>query len=401
MQFGRRVCPIPPARRSGWPARTVPVRAGLSVSVSECPISRRRCRGHHHKSGDSAVPTRRDRLVCGCRSGDSAQKACPKGTRGVDVWGLHPRNRGSDEGVRRLRRREWRQSARRARHDPCADRPERRRQDHLLQPADQVPAADPRPHHLQGRRTSPRWRRPTSRGSAWCARSRSRRCSRISPCWRTCASRCSASAAARSTSGARRACSTSYNERALALIDDVGLPSFVDITAVELPYGRKRALEIATTLALDPEMLLLDEPTAGMGHEDIDRIAALIKTRRRRPHRADGRAQSQRSSSNLCRPHHRADARPHAGRRRLRDGVEQSGGARGLYGDRPCLMCRAARCSRSKDLQAWYGESHILHGVELRRAPGRGGDAARPQRRRQDHDAEVDHGHRRQAHAAR
>ena len=50
-----------------------------------------------------------------------------------------------------------------------------------------------------------------------------------------------------------------------------------ELTAVELPYGRKRALEIATTLALDPEMLLLDEPTAGMGHEDIDRIAALIK----------------------------------------------------------------------------------------------------------------------------
>ena len=48
-------------------------------------------------------------------------------------------------------------------------------------------------------------------------------------------------------------------------------------TAVELPYGRKRALEIATTLALDPEMLLLDEPTAGMGHEDIERITALIK----------------------------------------------------------------------------------------------------------------------------
>jgi branched-chain amino acid transport system ATP-binding protein len=46
---------------------------------------------------------------------------------------------------------------------------------------------------------------------------------------------------------------------------------------VELPYGRKRALEIATTLALDPEMMLLDEPTAGMAHEDVDRISALIK----------------------------------------------------------------------------------------------------------------------------
>ncbi|MCW5682343.1 MAG: ABC transporter ATP-binding protein [Xanthobacteraceae bacterium] len=69
-----------------------------------------------------------------------------------------------------------------------------------------------------------------------------------------------------------------YNDRARALINDVGLSAFVNIPAVELPYGRKRALEIATTLALDPEMLLLDEPTAGMGHEDIDRIAALIKT---------------------------------------------------------------------------------------------------------------------------
>jgi len=68
-----------------------------------------------------------------------------------------------------------------------------------------------------------------------------------------------------------------FNERALALIEDVGLPSFAHATAVELPYGRKRALEIATTLALDPEMLLLDEPMAGMGHEDIDRVAALIK----------------------------------------------------------------------------------------------------------------------------
>ena len=69
-----------------------------------------------------------------------------------------------------------------------------------------------------------------------------------------------------------------YNDRAKALLTDVGLASFADWTAVELPYGRKRALEIATTLALDPEVMLLDEPTAGMGHEDVDRIAALIKS---------------------------------------------------------------------------------------------------------------------------
>jgi branched-chain amino acid transport system ATP-binding protein len=67
------------------------------------------------------------------------------------------------------------------------------------------------------------------------------------------------------------------NERATELIEAVGLVNFATTTAVELPYGRKRALEIATTLALDPEMMLLDEPTAGMGHEDVDRIAALIK----------------------------------------------------------------------------------------------------------------------------
>jgi branched-chain amino acid transport system ATP-binding protein len=69
-----------------------------------------------------------------------------------------------------------------------------------------------------------------------------------------------------------------FNDRAMALIADVALTSFAETLAVELPYGRKRALELATTLALDPEMMLLDEPTAGMGHEDIDRIAALIKT---------------------------------------------------------------------------------------------------------------------------
>jgi branched-chain amino acid transport system ATP-binding protein len=68
-----------------------------------------------------------------------------------------------------------------------------------------------------------------------------------------------------------------FNERARELLDAVGLTGFADTPAIELPYGRKRALEIATTLALEPEMMLLDEPTAGMGHEDIDRIAALIK----------------------------------------------------------------------------------------------------------------------------
>jgi branched-chain amino acid transport system ATP-binding protein len=68
-----------------------------------------------------------------------------------------------------------------------------------------------------------------------------------------------------------------FNARAHELLEAVGLAQFAPTPAVELSYGRKRALEIATTLALDPEMLLLDEPTAGMGHEDVGRIAALIK----------------------------------------------------------------------------------------------------------------------------
>jgi branched-chain amino acid transport system ATP-binding protein len=67
------------------------------------------------------------------------------------------------------------------------------------------------------------------------------------------------------------------DQRALELIEAVNLSPYARLTASELSYGRKRALEIATTLALDPAMLLLDEPMAGMGHEDIGRISDLIR----------------------------------------------------------------------------------------------------------------------------
>ena len=67
------------------------------------------------------------------------------------------------------------------------------------------------------------------------------------------------------------------DEEAMRLLEAVGLASFAALPAVELSYGRKRALEIATTLALDPEMMLLDEPMAGMGREDVERIEALIR----------------------------------------------------------------------------------------------------------------------------
>ena len=68
------------------------------------------------------------------------------------------------------------------------------------------------------------------------------------------------------------------DNQAEALITDVGLAPYLESLAVELPYGRKRALEFATTLALAPELLLLDEPMAGMGREDILRISALIRS---------------------------------------------------------------------------------------------------------------------------
>ncbi|MGB7542317.1 MAG: ABC transporter ATP-binding protein [Burkholderiales bacterium] len=67
------------------------------------------------------------------------------------------------------------------------------------------------------------------------------------------------------------------NDRAMALLQAVDLASLASTITVELPYGRKRALEIATTLALDPELMLLDEPTQGMGHEDVHRVTELIR----------------------------------------------------------------------------------------------------------------------------
>jgi branched-chain amino acid transport system ATP-binding protein len=67
------------------------------------------------------------------------------------------------------------------------------------------------------------------------------------------------------------------NNRAMELLSEVGLGDFADTATVDLPYGSKRALEIATTLAMEPELMLLDEPTQGMGHEDVHRVTELIK----------------------------------------------------------------------------------------------------------------------------
>lgn len=67
------------------------------------------------------------------------------------------------------------------------------------------------------------------------------------------------------------------DDRAMELLIDVGLGDFASETTSELAYGRKRALEIAATLALEPELMLLDEPTQGMGIEDVGKITSLIK----------------------------------------------------------------------------------------------------------------------------
>ena len=69
----------------------------------------------------------------------------------------------------------------------------------------------------------------------------------------------------------------SLNAEAIELLRAVDLDAYAALPAVELSYGRKRALEIATTLAMSPTLMLLDEPTQGMGLEDVDRIRELIK----------------------------------------------------------------------------------------------------------------------------
>ena len=70
---------------------------------------------------------------------------------------------------------------------------------------------------------------------------------------------------------------SALDQRARQLLTEVELHEFADLLATELPYGRKRALELATTLALEPDLMLLDEPTQGMAHEDVGRVVELIK----------------------------------------------------------------------------------------------------------------------------
>src|SRR5271154_5893975 len=70
---------------------------------------------------------------------------------------------------------------------------------------------------------------------------------------------------------------STLNDRAMHLLAEVGLEQWAGTLTADLAYGRKRALELATTLALEPQLMLLDEPTQGMGHEDVSRVTQLIK----------------------------------------------------------------------------------------------------------------------------
>ena len=158
------------------------------------------------------------------------------------------------------------------------DRAERRRQNNLLQSTDQIPGADARLDRLLNGRDI------TREKPAEIARLGLVRSFQISAVFPQLSVLANVRIALQ-----RRKRGDSFNfwrsERSLKqldaeaadLIDAVGLTPFLGLTAGELSYGRKRALEIATTLALDPEMLLLDEPMAGMGREDVERIEALIR----------------------------------------------------------------------------------------------------------------------------
>eukprot|EP01034_Spumella_vulgaris_P032460 gene32460-40061_t len=151
------------------------------------------------------------------------------------------------------------------------------------------------------------------------------------------------------------------NDKAMALLDEVDLGGMADLTAVELPYGRKRALEIATTLAMDPELMLLDEPTQGMGHEDVDRVTQLIK-------KVGANRTILMVEHNMNVVSKIADTISV-----LQRGQVIAEGPYAVVSQNPQVLeaymgttdNQLEEMLRISNLQAWYGESHILHGVDL------------------------------------
>ena len=150
-----------------------------------------------------------------------------------------------------------------------------------------------------------------------------------------------------------------FNARALELLAAVGLDDQADTIAALLPYGRKRALEIAMTLALDPEIMLLDEPMAGLGQEDVARIAALIR-------RVSAKRSILMVEHNLSVVADLSDTITVLARGAV---LAQGDYAAVSRDERVITTCMGAQESALmlsiNKLNAWYGESHVLHGVDI------------------------------------
>ena len=180
-------------------------------------------------------------------------------------------------------------------------------------------------------------------------------------------------------------------EQTLALVNLTERP---DTPVSELAYGEKRRLEIGLALATSPSLLLLDEPLAGMSpRERVETVALLKSIARGRTmiiidHDMDFAVRTRRKS-------HRAAGRPRAGRGDARGDQDQCQGAGGLS------RRRSRRGGMSllevKGLNSYYGDSHILFDVSLRVEKHEAVALARPERRRQEHDAQEPDGHRRAA----
>jgi ABC-type glutathione transport system ATPase component len=186
------------------------------------------------------------------------------------------------------------------------------------------------------------------------------------------------------------------NDRAMELLDQVGLTEFAETVTVNLPYGRKRALEIATTLAMEPELMLLDEPTQGMGHEDVDRVTQLIKkvsagrTILMVEHNMNVVSSIADKITVLQRGAMLAEG-PYAE-------VSKDPRVMEAYMGTPTPSCRARTDDRERTRAGNQGPARLVRRIAhpARRGPDReprrGGHAAGPQRRRPHHHAARHHG---------
>ena len=162
-----------------------------------------------------------------------------------------------------------------------------------------------------------------------------------------------------------------HRDRALDLLAQVGMREAADRPSRELAYGDVKRVELAIALANEPRLLLMDEPTAGMGARERNELIALVKRTRRRAQdlRAVHRAFHGRGVR-LRRPHHRAGARQADRRRRRRFDPRQRPGARGLFRHRQDLCARTGDMSDAPmltvgNLSAWYGAARILYDLSF------------------------------------